>query len=76
MATHHLDDATVVRYASGDLDEAYAVVAASHVAGCATCRKAVADAEAVAGEMLETDEPEALSNDAIDRMLELSLIHI
>ena len=38
---HHLDDSTLLAYAAGTLDEAFSVVAASHVAVCPACRGAV-----------------------------------
>lgn len=50
---HHLDYSTLLAYAAGTLDEAFTVVAASHIAICPTCRDAVRDAEALGGEMLE-----------------------
>ena len=51
---HHLDDATVLRFASGDLDEAFSVVVAAHLAACDTCRRAVRAAEEVGGRLLES----------------------
>lgn len=50
--THHLDHATVLAYAAGTLGEALAVVAASHIAWCPSCRAAVRQAEELGGEML------------------------
>lgn len=66
---HHLDESTLLRYASGDLDEAFSVVAASHLAMCGTCRNAVRDAEEVGGHLLEASAPDALSATAVDRMM-------
>jgi putative transcriptional regulator len=51
--THHLDYSTLLSLAAGTLDEAFSVVAASHVAVCSTCRAAVREAEAVGGDLLE-----------------------
>ena len=45
--THHLDYSTLLAYAAGTLDEAFSVVAASHLAVCPTCRNAVREAEAM-----------------------------
>ena len=53
---HHLDDATLMRYASGDLDEAFLVVVASHLAMCDHCRHAARKAEELGGELLEEAE--------------------
>ncbi len=66
---HHLDDATLLRYASGDLDEAFSVVAASHIGMCRHCRAAVLAAEEIGGSLLGDLEPEALSDAALDRMM-------
>jgi putative transcriptional regulator len=66
---HHLDDATVVRFASGDLDEAFAVVVASHLAMCATCRHSVRAAEEIGGHLLESDAAADLSDEVFDRTM-------
>lgn len=65
---HHLDDATIMRYASGDLDPAFCIVVASHLAMCETCREAVRLAEAVGGEYLEHGAYAAVSDGAFDRL--------
>ena len=51
--THHLDATTIIALASGTLDEALNVVAASHVWWCARCRDALKEAERVGGYLLE-----------------------
>ena len=66
---HHLDDATVMRFASGDLDEAFSVVVAAHLAMCSECRSAVRTAEQAGGNLLEAGEKVELSNGAFDRMM-------
>lgn len=66
---HHLDDATLVRYASGDLDEAFSVIVASHLAMCDTCREAARAAEAIGGELLENQETADLHSDAFERLM-------
>jgi len=50
--THHLDATTIIALASGTLDEALGVVAASHVWWCARCRDALKEAEKVGGYLL------------------------
>ena len=67
---HHLDDATMLRYASGDLDEAFCVVAASHIAMCAECRRAARMAEEVGGHLLEEADGSDLAIGAFDRMMQ------
>jgi putative transcriptional regulator len=57
---HHLDDSTILAYAAGTLNEAFRVVAASHLVMCSDCRRAVRHAEALGGEMLDQ-----LSNDVV-----------
>jgi len=64
---HHLDDSTLFAYAAGTLDEAFTVVAASHVAVCPACRSAVRAAEALGGELLATAGNMAVSDDCRSR---------
>jgi len=59
--TRHLDYSTLLAYAAGTLDEAFSVVAASHLAVCPTCRNAVREAEAMGGVLLEGMADEAVS---------------
>ncbi len=68
---HHLDDVSIMRYASGDFDEAFAIVVASHLAMCEDCRKAVRAAEAMAGAVLDEAEEVPLAADAFDRLSRL-----
>lgn len=67
---HHLDEATLLRYASGDFDEAFSVIVASHLAMCDACRRAVRLAEAVGGNLLEAEGETALSEGAFDRLMQ------
>jgi len=69
MIAHHLDEATLLRYASGNLDEAYLVVVASHLAMCETCRKAVHEAEELGGELLEHADAPALGPASFERLM-------
>lgn len=66
---HHLDDATILRYAAGDMHEAFAVVVASHLAMCSVCRKAVRAAEEAGGALIEAVEAAPLADDAFERMM-------
>ena len=68
--SHHLDDATVLRYASGDLDEAFAVTVASHLASCSVCRERVRAAEQIGGDLLADVETVAMGPDALTRMMD------
>ncbi len=67
---HHLDEATLMRYASGDLDEAFLVVVATHLAMCSECRKAVALAEEIGGEILSMQPDIPLPKHAFDALLD------
>ena len=65
---HHLDDATLMRFASGDLDEAFSVAVAAHLELCGGCRAALRAAEAYGGRLLEQAEEVAVSEKAFDRL--------
>lgn len=66
---HHLDVSTILAYAAGTLDEAFTVVAASHIAICPSCRQAVREAEAMGGELLGKMADSAVSADCRRRTL-------
>lgn len=66
---HHLDDSTLISYAAGTLDEAFTVVAASHIAVCPACRAAVRSAEAVGGALLEGMNDAPVSQDCRARTM-------
>ncbi|UJQ94329.1 ChrR family anti-sigma-E factor [Mariluticola halotolerans] len=68
---HHLDDATLLRYASGDLDEAFSIVVAAHIAMCDTCRAAAHAAEEIGGYLLAEADAAPLESNALDRMMGL-----
>lgn len=67
---HHLDDATLVRYASGGLEEAFSVIVASHLAMCESCRNAARTAEAIGGELLENLDQTDLRSGAFERLMQ------
>jgi putative transcriptional regulator len=67
--THHLDYSTLMAYAAGTLDEAFAVVAASHISACPVCREALLEAEAVGGALLEQMPEDQVSGDCRSRTL-------
>lgn len=46
---HHLDDATLLSYASGALSEAMVIVAATHLEVCSQCRDRMHDADTIGG---------------------------
>lgn len=61
----HPKAATLAAFAAGALDEARAVVVATHLEACAACRIAVRDFEALGGVCLEAIEPAAMADDAL-----------
>lgn len=65
---HHLDDSTLLRFASGSLDEAFAVVVSSHMAMCGTCQTNMQLAEEVGGEVLNHADMVSMSDGAFDRL--------
>jgi putative transcriptional regulator len=67
---HHLDDATLMRYACGDLDEAFLVVVASHLAMCDHCRMAVRKAEELGGELLDENKAAPIAPASFDALMD------
>lgn len=70
MIAHHPDDATLLSYASGSLDEVFSTLIAVHLASCADCRRRIREIEAVGGDLLEHEAGAGLSAGAAARMME------
>ncbi|MEO0399951.1 MAG: ChrR family anti-sigma-E factor [Pseudomonadota bacterium] len=68
--SHHPKTDTIAAYASGRLDEARAVVVATHLTLCQECRTAVADFEALGGACLETMEPVEMADASMESFWE------
>lgn len=66
---HHLDEATLVSYSAGALSQPLMIVAATHLAICATCRDRLLDADKVGGALVQRQEPAPVSADARAAML-------
>lgn len=66
---HHLNDALLMGYASGNLPEAFNLVVASHISMCDDCRAALAEFEAVGGEVMMSAESVQMSDDALEATL-------
>jgi len=66
---HHPDNATLVSFAAGSLDESFATVVAAHIASCPTCGATLRDIEAVGGSLLESVSPAMLSPTALKQTL-------
>ena len=67
---HHPDDASIMAYAAGTLDEAFAVLVSCHLEKCAHCRETLKTAELVGGAMLENSEDAIVSDGSFGRLLE------
>ena len=66
---HHPKTETLAAFAAGRLDEARAVVIATHAAICSECAQAIEEFETVGGAFLEDAEPVALRADALENIL-------
>jgi len=68
---HHLTDELLMGYAAGTLPEAFNLVVATHISMCDECRAALAEYEAVGGEVMMSGEPVELSEDSLEATLAL-----
>jgi putative transcriptional regulator len=66
---HHPADEHLLSYAAGATDEATSLVFATHLALCPVCRDTVSKAEAIGGAFLESGEPAALHQNALQTAL-------
>ncbi len=66
---HHPTPETLGAFAAGNLDEARALVVATHAATCPTCRMDVRAFEHAAGALLDEIEPQPMRDDALERAL-------
>ncbi len=62
---HHLTEPLLMGYAAGTLPEAFNLVVATHMSMCDTCRAALAEYEAVGGEVMLDSDPAELAEDAL-----------
>jgi len=68
---HHLDDATLLSYSAGALQQALAVVASAHLERCAACRAHLVDADRIGGVLVQHQRAEAPAESARAAMLAL-----
>ncbi|MEO1639641.1 MAG: ChrR family anti-sigma-E factor [Pseudomonadota bacterium] len=66
---HHLSEPILLGYAAGTLPEAFNLVVATHISMCDTCRAALAEYEAVGGEVMLDADPVELAEDALEATL-------
>lgn len=62
---HHLTEPLLMGYAAGTLPEAFNLVVATHISMCDTCRAALAEYEAVGGEVMLESDPAQMAEDAL-----------
>jgi len=67
--THHPSDDLLALYASGALDEGTALLVATHLALCPTCRMQTARLEAVGGVLIDRLSPAAMRNGSLEAAL-------
>lgn len=67
--SHHPKLETLADFAGGKLDEARAVVVATHAAICGECAAVIAGFEAAGGALLNEEKPVAMSVDGLERVL-------
>ncbi|SFS20236.1 ChrR family anti-sigma-E factor [Yoonia litorea] len=54
---HHLTEPLLMGYAAGTLPEAFNVVVATHISMCDDCRAALAEYDAIGGEVMVSSDP-------------------
>jgi len=62
---HHLTDALLMGYSAGSLPEAFNLVVATHISMCDTCRAALAEFDAVGGEVMMQSDASDMSADSL-----------
>jgi len=73
---HHLDASTVLGYAAGALSLELAIVAATHLAACAHCRRQLENAEQVGGILVEQQQPATAEDDHQQALRRAMLEHL
>ena len=68
---HHLTDALLMAYASGNMPEAFSLVIATHVSLCDECRARLETYEAIGGAVMDDAEIAELSDDALAETMAL-----
>jgi putative transcriptional regulator len=63
-ASHHPDRALLLDYATGALEDPFALIVATHMALCPACRMEVSAMEAIGGALLDVAEPR---DDGLDK---------
>jgi putative transcriptional regulator len=69
-ASFHPDDALLLAYAAGSLDEATSLLIATHASFCRRCRSTIEDGESLGGALLEGLPPDPVDESALARLLD------
>lgn len=67
---HHLDEATLFSYVAGAMGQGLALVVASHLAICDSCRQRARELEAIGGALLENIALAAVSENTLKSVLD------
>lgn len=67
---HHPDEATIMAYAAGTLDEAFSVLVSCHLEVCSQCRQTLRTFQDIGGAGLETMPEARLDEGSLGRALE------
>lgn len=66
---HHLDEATLLAYATGNLAEAFNLIVAAHVSLCDSCRATVESFDAVGGALMDDVPASPMSDGSLNATL-------
>jgi len=66
---HHLTEELLMGYSAGTLPEAFNIVVASHISLCDECRAALAEYDAVGGEVIATSDATVMAEDSLEATL-------
>ena len=67
---HHPHSDTILAYATGSVEESFSLLIAAHAERCHTCGRAIAEAESLAGSMLDALPSAAMSGNSFERLWE------
>lgn len=67
--SHHLDDASLLAYASGTMPKGMALLVDCHIDRCEACLENVRSAEAIGGQLLDSIEPVSVEVGAFELLL-------
>ncbi len=67
---HHPDETSIIAYAAGTLDEAFAVLVSCHLESCSQCRETLTAAQLMGGSLLEHTDDAPVADGSFGRLLE------